>query len=407
MRKGVIAVIAIAVAVVVYVVGVITTKQATYHAIENLVVEMERQENLQVEALWQAQSARSARLLLTISGDTGMPDMGAVIYTETIDMRYGFLNTKWSGSGDFQFAEHTASEALFSGQPLTSEGVVSRGGLRVRYLMPELSYEIGSGLVFHAKPAESAFIMAGEDVRVLFNAPEFTLKGAEGNHAVVTGINMSSDTRNLHGEMFSNAGIFSIDSVALNLPGFADSIIIEGIRNTLEVLRKNDALQAKGSFSIAQVDGDPAVRGYGQIEWLLEGIDYQAFRDVEAFMQSNTNHMPDSELQERIVRAALKSELVTLRLNTFEAETESWGSLRSYGVLTLDLRELSAAERQTLVLGTDLKRYTHIMLNVEELPPILQLMAMAISIDPMPWKLEFQNNQIWVNDELLDLSQMQ
>ncbi|MFU8783842.1 DUF945 family protein [Aliidiomarina sp.] len=407
MRKGIIAVIAIAVVVVGYVVGVITTKQATYNAIENLVVEMERQENAQVEALWQDQSARSATLLLNVSADTGIPDMGAVIYTETIDLRYGFLNTKWSGTGDFQLGEHTASEALFAGQPLTSEGVVSRGGLRVRYLMPELNYEIASGLVFHAKASESALIMAGEDVRVLLNAPEFTFKGAEGNHAVITGINMSSDTRNLHGEMFSNAGIFSIDSVALNLPDFAEPITIEGIRNTFEVLRKDDELQAKGSFAIAQVDGEPAVRGSGRIEWLLEGIDYQAFRDLEAFMQSNTHHTPDSDLQERVVRAALQSELVTLRLNTFEAETESWGSLRSNGVLSLDLRELSAAERQTLVLGTDLMPYAHIEMNFAELPPMLQLMAMAISTDPLPWKLEFRNNEVWVNGELLDLSQMQ
>jgi len=407
MRKGVIAVIAIAVVVVGYVVGVITTKQATYNAIENLVVEMERQENAQVEALWQDQSARSATLVLKVAADTGIPDFGVVTYTETIDLRYGFLNTKWSGTGDFQLGEYTASAALFAGQALTSEGVVSRGGLRVRYLMPELNYEIASGLTMHAKAAESSVIMAGEDVRVLVNVPEFTFKGAEGNHAVITGINISSDTRNLHGEMFSNASIFSIDSVALNLPGFAELITIEGIRNTFEVLRKVDELQAKGSFAIAQVEGDPAVRGSGRIEWLLEGVDYQAFRDLEAFMQTNAHQTPDSDMQERLVRAALQSERVTLHLNTFEADTESWGNLRSNGVMSLDLRYLSAAERQALELGTDLIPYAHVALNLEELPPMLQLMAMVISTDPLPWKLEFHDNEVWVNGELLDLSQMQ
>lgn len=407
MRKGIIAIIVVAVLVVGYVVGIATTKKATYTAIENLVLEMERQGNVDVQAEWLEQNSRSAVLQLRVSADAGFPELGDIAYSETVQLQYGFLNTKWRSEGDFTMAEFSAKENLFNGQLITAEGAVSRGGLRLQYTVPAISFTELADIEIFAEPMISTFIMAGDDVRANLLAPVFGFTDMGANSVVVREIRMDSNSRNLNGEFFSNVSSFAIGEIEGLLENTPAPVVVNDITSTIEVRRKDDIIVSSGTFAVASVDAGPAITGSGDLAWSMEGINYVAFQALEEYLQNVDANDNEDEIFERFANAVLASEQLSFALEHLTIETPAWGNVRANGNMLLNLADLNEKQRAMLKQNANFQDYLQAELTIAELPGLVQLMVMAISADPMPWKLEWKNGLPYLNGELLDLSALQ
>lgn len=403
MRKGLIAIIVIILAVVGYVAGVVTTKKATYEAVEVMVEELERNSQFIVAVDWQEEGSRDATVVVRVEMK-GIPEFDFPIhYEETIQLSYGFLNTKWAGSGDIFIEDRKISDVLYNGNPFTSSGVVSRGGMQVTYDFPILSV-IEDGFSVQAEPMQAQFVLAGEERRFNFIAPELTVRGDDNDGLTLTSLMMNSDSRMLDGEIFSSSSQMSLAGAELNFPDVAP-ITITGIYSTLNTLRADDEMRMNGTFAVESVDAGPAVKGNANIDWAVEGFKYQEFKDLNEALQNH--ELSEEEMAERVFSAVIASEDVLFRLNELLVVGEGWGSLRSHGTVGMDLSSLQDSQKMDLLGSGELLNYFDVNLVIEEMPGMLQMMMMAFTSDDLPWNLRYSKGDVYLNDELVDLDGMQ
>lgn len=407
MRKGIIAIIVVAVLVVGYVVGIATTKKATYSAIENLVLEMERQGNVDVQAEWLEQNSRSAVLQLSVVADSGVPEMGEVAYNETVQLQYGFLNTKWRSEGDFTMADFSGKEHLFNGELITAEGAVSRGGLRLQYTIPAIRFTEMPGMEVFAEPMLSTFIMAGDDIRGNVVVPEIGFTDMGANNVVLRDMRFDSNTRILNGEFFSNVTTFAIGKVEALLEEMPAPAVVTDITSSVELRRKDDTLVSSGTFALASLDAGPAIAGSGDLAWSMEGINYVAFQALEEYLQNVDANDNEDEIFERLANAVLASEQLSFALEHLTIETPAWGNVRASGNMQLNFADMNEKQRSMLKQNANFQDYLEAELTIAELPGLVQLMVTALSADPMPWKMEWKNGLPYLNGELLDLGALQ
>ncbi|RUO23165.1 hypothetical protein CWE08_00475 [Aliidiomarina iranensis] len=403
MRKGLIAIIVIVLAVVGYVAGVITTKKATYQAIEALVEEVERSAQFQVDVDvdWQEQGARKATVVFNVNlkdlEDVDFP----VSYEETIELTYGFLNTKWEGRGDIQIEDRNLSDILFSGNRFTSSGVVSRGGLRVTYDFPTSELQEDDFTV-SAQPMQMHFVMAGEERRFHFQVPELELADMNQQSLAFTELLITGDTRMLDGEVFSSESKISLANMELNLESFGTPIQATGYYSTLNTLRADEELRLDGIFGLESFDAGPTVKGNARFDWALSGLDYNAIMVLNEAL--NRGDLESEEIDEYFYSALIASDDIQLRINEFLVSAEGWGDFSSSGTVGFNISELSDAQKRTVFESPEAYEYIAADFVVEEMPGMLQMMLMAFTSESLPWQIRVRDGVLYINDELVDLS---
>lgn len=407
MRKGLIAIIVIILAVVGYVAGVVTTKKATYQAVEAMVEELERNPQFDVQVDWQEQGSRTDIVVVKVAmaDMPDMPELGLPLYyEETIELSYGFLNTKWAGIGDVISGDETMSEFLYAGHKVTSSGVVSRGGLRVTYDFPTLSM-IEDDIAIAAEPMQMHFVMAGEERRFNFSAPVVEFFG-EGNEGItLNAIMMNSDTRMLEGEVFSSATQMSLGKMEVNAKALGAPIVVEGLNSTLNTLRADEELRMNGLFVLESLDAGPTVKGNARVDWAVEGLNYQEFMDLNDALQNQ--QLNEEETLNRIFAAIIANDNMLFRLNELLVVGEGWGNLRSHGTVAMDFSGVENQQAADLIENAEIFQHFDIDFVIEEMPGMLQMMMMAFTTDELPWNLKYSNGEIYLNDELLDLNELQ
>lgn len=407
MRKGLIAIIVIIIAVVGYVAGVVTTKQATYDAVAVMVEELERNTQFDVEVDWQEQGSRTDIVVVKVAM-ADIPDMPEfdfpLYYEETIELSYGFLNTKWAGSGDIISGDDTMSEVLYSGHKITSSGVVSRGGLRVSYDFPTLNM-VEDDFAITAEPMQMHIVMAGEERRFNFAAPLVEL-GGEGNEGVrLNEIMVNADTRMLEGEVFSSATQMSLGKMELNAEAVGAPIIVEGLTSTFNALRADEELRMNGLFVLESLDAGPTVKGNARIDWAVEGLNYQEVMNLNEALQNE--QLTQEETLNRIFATLIANDNMVFRLNELLVVGEGWGNLRTHGTVAMDFSGVEDTQASALLESSELFQHFDINFMIEEMPGMLQMMMMAFTTEALPWNLQYSDGEIYLNDELLDLNELQ
>ncbi|RUO35554.1 hypothetical protein CWE13_11535 [Aliidiomarina shirensis] len=404
MRKGLIAIIVIVLAVIAYVAGVVTTKKATYQAVETLVEEVERNSQWAVEVDWQEEGARNATVVFRMEMDE-IPDLDfALYYEETIQLSYGFLNTKWEGSGDVTFGDKKMSELLYEGSPFTSSGVVSRGGLRVTYDFPAINL-LDEGFAVQANPMQMHFVMAGEERRFNFDAPEVTLVGENNEGVTLSALAMNSDSRILDGEVFSSDSAFTMGKMEMNLEVVGAPIVVTGLKSTLNTLRVDEEIRVDGMFVLESLDAGPTVKGNARLDWAVEGINYDEMMALNEALQEPD--LSEEEMGELFLHAMAASDNVLIRFNELFVSGEGWGDLVSHGTFGFDFADLSDSEKVALLQSPEFAQHVDVDLVIEKMPGMLQMMMMAFTSDDLPWNVRFADGALYINDEMVDLSAMQ
>ncbi|MCH8501004.1 MAG: hypothetical protein LAT77_03710 [Aliidiomarina sp.] len=400
MKKNIVIVVII-LAITGYIAGILTTKKLAEEQLPRLIEEFSEYHEFEVNVEWLAQGWRSGKV--RISGNAELDNSTRILFSENVDLTYGFLSARWIGQGESRI-DALLAEGM-TPYTYSSQGRVSRGGLFLDYqgdaynqVWNDWSLELG---VVHAQLA-----MVGSKILMDWQVSHafYGLGENEGVAARDVKVHWGTQTRNGVAEVVdlrSHVGQFGMtfgqDAESFNWHG--EDI---GYSFFMDATREDASIYGSSNANFIWSDSPTTVT----VDWRLNGVKSADVLVLQRFLiDRDFSELDDEAWANLAAFVSVDPELVVER---FVGESEQLGKLELHGSMTF-LTERWAEMMDSLdnhrnVPFNATLGLMNLDVTVTELPAMGQMLLLALPEDAqsMPLRIILKDGEFSANGHPVD-----
>ncbi|MCC5856085.1 MAG: DUF945 family protein [Idiomarina sp.] len=354
------------------------------------------------QGMFKSEAVISTRMLLGIP-DVFEPDMSL---EQNIVFRHGFLRSRvemdLAFSGDHEEILNRMAEEV------EIEGIVSLRGATFTTSIKAQDFEY-DGVSLQSERVTITSVFAGDQEHLEFNLPNIRVYSDAGEQLSMEGLIMRA-TNQYRGQREVEEQHLLFELASLKIPDLAAEV--KNVRSTTAtVVRENERLTSEMTLDLphirsALVNGDMSTR------MTAGGVDASVIQSIQKQHQEAFSGMPNVEDAESLDAwlAGLNEQLEPLtrqmltrdlyfNIDDLHARVDDIGTLRTSLTLraTEDMPEGPFDEAIAQWFNSFAVR-----VDIQELPMLAQVFLSSISADPLPWVLEYQNEQVTLNGQVLE-----